>query len=70
MSDGDNLYFPLFVSYPETAFDGYFGTEADYSHPVGKDVAAQLIYGVRLPFVFGLLLTTASSVISIGAIQG
>ena len=69
MSDGDNLYFPLFVSYPETAFDGYFGTEADYSHPVGKDVAAQLIYGVRLPFVFGSMLTAAGSVISIGAIQ-
>ncbi|MAV26660.1 MAG: ABC transporter permease [Gammaproteobacteria bacterium] len=119
MSDGETLYFPLVTSYPETAFGGYFETEADYrdpfvqqliedqggwmlwplirfSHntidynlpgsapyppssehllgtdPVGKDVAAQLIYGVRLSFLFGLLLTAASSVIgiSIGAIQG
>lgn len=119
MSDGDQFYFPVIASYPETAFGGYFETEADYrdpfvqqliedqggwmlwplirySHntidynlpgsapyppsgehwlgtdPVGKDVAAQLIYGVRLSFLFGLLLTAASSVIgiSIGAIQG
>ncbi len=25
-----NLYFPVFVSYPETEFGGYFETEADY----------------------------------------
>lgn len=27
------IYFPLFVDYPETAFGGVFGTEPDYSSP-------------------------------------
>lgn len=39
---------------------------------VGKDVLASLIYGVRLSFLFGLVLTLLSSVIGVcaGGIQG
>ena len=29
----DELYFPVFVSYPETTFGGDFPTEADYRDP-------------------------------------
>lgn len=29
----NNFYFPVFVSYPETTFDGDFDTDADYSDP-------------------------------------
>ncbi|MDA1302305.1 MAG: ABC transporter permease [Proteobacteria bacterium] len=114
-----SLYFPVFRTYPETAFGGVFEVEADYrEHEVqamitrgdgwmiwppipfsyntidyylpapapsppsathwfgtdnmGKDVAAQLIYGARLSFLFGLVLTVLSSVIGvcIGGVQG
>ena len=39
---------------------------------VGKDVLAGLIYGIRLSFLFGLVLTALSSVIGVlaGAVQG
>ena len=39
---------------------------------VGKDVLASLIYGVRLSFLFGLVLTLLSSVIGVcaGGVQG
>ncbi|MEM7364086.1 MAG: ABC transporter permease [Pseudomonadota bacterium] len=39
---------------------------------VGKDVAAQLIYGARLSFLFGLVLTFLSSIIGVcaGGLQG
>ncbi len=39
---------------------------------VGKDVLAGLIYGTRLSFVFGLVLTALSSIIGVlaGAVQG
>ena len=33
-----NYYFPVFVSYPETAFGGDFDTEADYRDPVVKEL--------------------------------
>ena len=28
-----NVYFPIFFTYPETEFDGFFETEADYKDP-------------------------------------
>ncbi len=34
----DSLYFPVFVSYPETAFGGDFETEADYRDPFVKEL--------------------------------
>ena len=38
----------------------------------GKDVFAGLIYGIRLSFLFGLVLTALSSIIGVlaGAVQG
>ncbi len=33
-----DLYFPVFVSYPETAFGGDFETEADYRDPFVKEL--------------------------------
>lgn len=35
---GGNYYFPVFVSYPETAFGGDFDTEADYRDPVVREL--------------------------------
>jgi microcin C transport system permease protein len=112
------FYFPVFATYPETAFGGDFATEADYRDPYladkigqngwmiwppihydyrtvnlnlpvpapappsadnllgtddqGRDVAARLLYGLRLSILFGLALTIVSSVIGIaaGAVQG
>ena len=39
---------------------------------IGKDVLAGLIYGIRLSFLFGLVLTALSSIIGVlvGAVQG
>jgi microcin C transport system permease protein len=34
----DGYYFPIFKSYPETAFGGYFATETDYLDPVFKEL--------------------------------
>jgi microcin C transport system permease protein len=34
----DELYFPLFVAYPETVFGGIFETEADYSDKYVKEL--------------------------------
>lgn len=34
----DGFYFPIFVTYPETTFDGEFETEADYTDPFVKDL--------------------------------
>ena len=52
-------------SYP--TFENFFGTDDQ-----GRDVFARLIYGFRISVLFGLLLTTLSSIIGIaaGAIQG
>ena len=52
-------------SYP--TLENFFGTDDQ-----GRDVFARLIYGFRISVLFGLLLTTLSSVIGIsaGAIQG
>ena len=33
-----DVYFPVFVAYPETAFGGFFETEADYRDPVVQDL--------------------------------
>jgi microcin C transport system permease protein len=135
-------YFPVFVTYPETAFGGDFETAADYRDPFlqklitekggtviwppirysynthnldlptpapskptwllseeecravverkhlsscrdleynwlgtddqGRDVVARLLYGFRISVLFGLLLTTISSVVGVaaGAVQG
>src|SRR5690606_11908257 len=38
--EGD-VYFPVLVSYPETAFGGEFETEADYRDPFVKDLIHQ-----------------------------
>ena len=35
---GGHLYFPVFASYPETAFGGEFETEADYRDPFVRDL--------------------------------
>ncbi len=35
-----SLYFPVFVSYPETTFGGDFPTEADYRDPFVRDLIA------------------------------
>jgi microcin C transport system permease protein len=138
----DKSYFPVFVTYPETAFGGDFETAADYRDPFlqkliadkggtmiwppirysynthnldlptpapskptwllseeeckavverkqlsgcrdleynwlgtddqGRDVVARLLYGFRISVLFGLLLTTISSVVGVaaGALQG
>ena len=52
-------------SYP--TFENFFGTDDQ-----GRDVFARLIYGFRISVLFGLLLTTLSSIVGIaaGAIQG
>ena len=52
-------------SYP--TLENFFGTDDQ-----GRDVFARLIYGFRISVLFGLLLTTISSIIGItaGAIQG
>jgi microcin C transport system permease protein len=112
------LYFPVFVAYPETTFGGFFETEAVYTDPAvqeliedkgwilwplipysyntiildlpspapsppsaknwlgtddqGRDVVARLIYGFRISVLFGLVLTSLSSVLGVaaGAVQG
>lgn len=57
------------TSPPPTAPDdvNYLGTDDQ-----GRDVAARVIYGFRLSVLFGLILTTISSIIGItaGALQG
>ncbi len=57
--------------------DSYAPATPSWKHPLGtdnygKDVLANLIYGVRLSFLFGVVLTLLSSMIgiTIGAIQG
>lgn len=37
----DRYYFPIFVSYPETTFDGEFETEANYRDPFVDDLIKQ-----------------------------
>ena len=39
-------YFPVFVSYPETEFGGFFQTEADYRDPVVKDLIEKEGHGL------------------------
>ncbi|HEY1097032.1 MAG TPA: ABC transporter permease [Alphaproteobacteria bacterium] len=111
-------YWPLVHDYPETTFNGDFGTTTDYRDPYmtdlinkdgwmiwgplhysydtinyalpvpapappsaenwlgtddqGRDVVARLVYGFRISFLFGFILTILSSVIGIfaGAVQG
>lgn len=78
-ADGWMLWPPVRFSY--NTIDYYL--EGPAPHPpsgrhlfgtdnYGKDVLAGLIYGIRLSFIFGLVLTLASSVIGIsaGAVQG
>ncbi len=61
-----DYYLPGPAPYPPSG-SHWFGTDN-----VGKDVAAQLIYGARLSFLFGLVLTFLSSIIGVcaGGIQG
>jgi len=37
----DKFYYPIFVNYPETAFDGEFETEANYRDPFVEDLIQQ-----------------------------
>jgi microcin C transport system permease protein len=112
------FYWPMAHNYPETVFQGDFGTSTDYRDPYmedlirkdgwmiwgplhyaydtinyalpvpapappsaenwlgtddqGRDVIARLIYGFRISFLFGFILTILSSVVGIfaGAVQG
>ncbi|MBN1411757.1 MAG: ABC transporter permease [Spirochaetales bacterium] len=112
------LYFPVFISYPETEFGGTFQSAANYRDPYvqklinnggwalwplihfrfdtinlnlpqpapsppslenplgtddqGRDLLAQIIYGLRVSLLFGFILTLISPVIGIavGAAQG
>ena len=61
-----DYYIPGSAPYPPSSAH-WFGTDN-----VGKDVAAQLIYGTRLSFLFGLVLTFLSSIIGVcaGGLQG
>ena len=118
VSYDNDLYVPVFNTYPETTFGGFFESETNYRDPVvkdlindkgwmiwppirysyntinydltvpapappsaenwlgtddqGRDVLAGLIYGFRISVLFGLVLTTLSSLVGIivGAIQG
>lgn len=111
-------YWPLAYDYPETTFNGDFGTATDYRDPYmadlinkdgwmiwaplhysydtinyalpvpapappsaenwlgtddqGRDVIARLVYGFRISFLFGFILTILSSAIGVfaGAVQG
>ncbi len=38
---GGELYYPIFVAYPETAFGGEFSTEADYKDPYVRELIEQ-----------------------------
>lgn len=64
--DTIDYYLPGPAPYPPSR-EHWFGTD-----DVGKDVLAGLIYGARLSFLFGLVLTFVSSIIGVsaGAIQG
>ncbi|HIJ61435.1 MAG TPA: ABC transporter permease [Rhodospirillaceae bacterium] len=61
-----NLDLPVPAPAPPSA-DNILGTDDQ-----GRDVAARLIYGLRLSILFGLALTAVSSVIGVaaGAVQG
>jgi microcin C transport system permease protein len=61
-----DYYLPGTAPYPPSP-EHWLGTDN-----IGRDVAAQLIYGVRLSFLFGLVLTGAASVIGVcvGGVQG
>jgi len=61
-----DYYLPGPAPYPPSR-EHWFGTDE-----VGKDVVAGLIYGARLSFLFGFMLTVLSSIIGVtaGAIQG
>jgi len=61
-----DYYLPGPAPYPPSR-EHLFGTD-NY----GKDVLAGLIYGIRLSFLFGLVLTFLSSIIGVcaGAVQG
>lgn len=64
--DTINFHTPSPAPSPPTA-ENILGTDDQ-----GRDVAARLIYGLRLSVLFGLVLTAASSVIGVaaGAVQG
>lgn len=64
--DTINYQTPVPAPSPPTA-DNILGTDDQ-----GRDVAARLIYGLRLSILFGLVLTVVSSVIGVaaGAVQG
>ena len=118
LSYKNQLYWPQLHTYPETVFNGDFGTATDYRDPYmadlinkdgwmiwgplhysydtinyalpvpapappsaenwlgtddqGRDVVARLIYGFRISFLFGFILTILSSAIGVfaGAVQG
>ncbi len=61
-----DYYLPGTAPYPPSK-EHWLGTDN-----VGKDVLASLIYGARLSFVFGLVLTFCSSIIGVcaGGLQG
>ena len=61
-----NLNLPVPAPAPPSA-ENILGTDDQ-----GRDVAARLIYGLRLSILFGLALTAASSIIGVaaGAVQG
>ena len=62
--DTIDYYLPGPAPYPPSK-EHWLGTDN-----VGKDIAANLIYGVRLSFLFGLLLTFFASIIDLFELIG
>ncbi len=48
----DNYYFPIFVKYPETTFDGIFETETDYKDPYFRDDLKENGWAIWPPIKF------------------
>jgi microcin C transport system permease protein len=45
-------YFPLFQTYPETTFGGFFPTEAEYTDPAVKDMIAEKGWAIWPPIPY------------------
>jgi microcin C transport system permease protein len=45
-------YFPLFETYPETTFGGFFPTEAEYTDPAVKDMIAEKGWAIWPPIPY------------------